>query len=49
MPFERANKAYQRMKSGDVKFRMVLTVDRKYNSSSIPDAGSEQEKSTLHP
>lgn len=49
MPFERANKAYQRMKSGDVKFRMVLTVDRKYNSSSIPDAGSGQEKSTLHP
>ena len=49
MPFERANKAYQRMKSGDVKFRMVLTVDRKYYSSSIPDAGSEQEKSTLHP
>lgn len=26
MPFERANEAYQRMKSGDVKFRMVLTM-----------------------
>jgi alcohol dehydrogenase len=24
MPLERANEAYQRMKSGDVKFRMVL-------------------------
>ncbi|PTU80022.1 alcohol dehydrogenase [Pseudomonas indoloxydans] len=26
MPFEQANEAYQRMKSGNVKFRMVLTV-----------------------
>jgi len=26
MPLEKANEAYQRMKSGDVKFRMVLTV-----------------------
>ena len=26
MPFERASEAYQRMKSGDVKFRMVLTM-----------------------
>ncbi|WP_296658308.1 alcohol dehydrogenase [Paraburkholderia sp.] len=26
MPLERANEAYQRMKSGDVKFRMVLTM-----------------------
>lgn len=34
MPFEQANEAYQRMKSGDVKFRMVLTVDRKRSSSS---------------
>jgi alcohol dehydrogenase len=25
MPFERANDAYQKMRSGDVKFRMVLT------------------------
>ncbi|MCU1727042.1 alcohol dehydrogenase [Pseudomonas sp. 7P_10.2_Bac1] len=28
MPLERANEAYERMKSGDVKFRMVLTVGR---------------------
>ncbi|OWT65844.1 alcohol dehydrogenase [Candidimonas nitroreducens] len=27
MPLERANEAYQRMKSGDVKFRMVLTMN----------------------
>ncbi|WP_321815452.1 MULTISPECIES: alcohol dehydrogenase catalytic domain-containing protein [unclassified Paraburkholderia] len=26
LPLERANEAYQRMKTGDVKFRMVLTV-----------------------
>lgn len=26
MPLERANEAYQRMKSGDAKFRMVLTM-----------------------
>jgi alcohol dehydrogenase len=26
MPLERANEAYQRMRSGDVKFRMVLTM-----------------------
>ncbi len=26
MPLERAFDAYQRMKSGDVKFRMVLTM-----------------------
>lgn len=26
MPLEQANAAYQRMKSGDVKFRMVLTT-----------------------
>lgn len=26
MPLEKANEAYQRMKSGDVKFRMVLTT-----------------------
>lgn len=26
MPLEQANEAYQKMKSGDVKFRMVLTV-----------------------
>lgn len=26
MPLEKANEAYQRMKSGDIKFRMVLTV-----------------------
>lgn len=26
MPFEQANEAYARMKSGDVKFRMVLTM-----------------------
>ncbi|GLQ87751.1 alcohol dehydrogenase [Dyella flagellata] len=28
MPLEQANEAYQRMKSGQVKFRMVLTMDR---------------------
>jgi alcohol dehydrogenase len=28
MPLERANEAYQRMRSGDVKFRMVLTMSR---------------------
>ncbi|HEJ3384380.1 alcohol dehydrogenase [Pseudomonas aeruginosa] len=28
MPLEQANDAYQRMKSGDVKFRMVLTMGR---------------------
>lgn len=27
MPLERAWDAYQRVKSGDVKFRMVLTMD----------------------
>lgn len=27
MPLEKANEAYRRMKSGDVKFRMVLTMD----------------------
>lgn len=27
LPLERANEAYQRMRSGDVKFRMVLTMD----------------------
>ncbi len=26
MPFEQANEAYRRMKSGDVKFRMVLSI-----------------------
>jgi len=26
MPLERANEAYQRMRSGDAKFRMVLTM-----------------------
>lgn len=34
MPFEQANEAYQRMKCGDVKFRMVLTVGR--NGSETP-------------
>jgi alcohol dehydrogenase len=28
MPLEKANEAYQRMRSGDVKFRMVLTMAR---------------------
>lgn len=28
MPLEKANEAYQKMKSGDVKFRMVLTMTR---------------------
>ncbi len=28
MPLEKANDAYQRMRSGDVKFRMVLTMQR---------------------
>ncbi|WP_028204541.1 alcohol dehydrogenase [Paraburkholderia nodosa] len=28
MPLARANEAYQRMRSGDVKFRMVLTMSR---------------------
>ena len=28
LPLERANEAYQRMRSGDVKFRMVLTMDK---------------------
>jgi alcohol dehydrogenase len=28
MPLEKAYDAYQRMKSGDVKFRMVLTMNR---------------------
>jgi len=28
MPFEQVNEAYQRMKSGGVKFRMVLTMKR---------------------
>lgn len=28
MPLEKANEAYQRMRSGDVKFRMVLTMER---------------------
>lgn len=28
LPLEHANEAYQRMRSGDVKFRMVLTMDR---------------------
>lgn len=27
MPLERANEAYQKMKSGDARFRMVLTMD----------------------
>ena len=26
MPLEKANEAYRRMKSGDVKFRMILTM-----------------------
>jgi alcohol dehydrogenase len=29
MPLERSNEAYQRMKTGDVKFRMVLTVSKR--------------------
>lgn len=29
MPLEQANDAYQRMKSGDAKFRVVLTMDRR--------------------
>lgn len=33
MPLERANEAYQRMKSGDVKFRMVLIMDRNRKSA----------------
>lgn len=33
MPLERANEAYQRMKSGDVKFRMVLIMDRSRKSA----------------
>lgn len=49
MPFEQANEAYQRMKSGGVKFRMVLTVDRKRNNSSTSETGSEQEKGAQHP
>ncbi|CAM5458943.1 alcohol dehydrogenase OS=Afipia felis OX=1035 GN=adhT PE=3 SV=1 [Afipia felis] len=32
MPFERAAEAYQRMRSGDVKFRMVLTMGDKFNA-----------------
>lgn len=28
LPLERANEAYQRMRSGDVKFRMVLTMNK---------------------
>ena len=28
MPLEKANEAYQKMKSGEVKFRMVLTMKR---------------------
>ena len=27
MPFEQANEAFQKMKSGGVKFRMVLTME----------------------
>lgn len=29
MPLEQANEAHQRMKSGDVKFRMVLTMTKR--------------------
>lgn len=32
LPLERANEAYQRMRSGDVKFRMVLTVDEQHRA-----------------
>ena len=49
MPLEQANEACQRMKSGDVKFRMVLTVDRQRLSPSTSDAGSEQAKSAQRP
>ncbi|EKT4484810.1 alcohol dehydrogenase [Pseudomonas plecoglossicida] len=51
MPLEQANEAYQRMKSGDVKFRMVLTVDRQRLSPSTSDAGIElaQAKSAQRP
>jgi alcohol dehydrogenase len=28
MPLAQANEAYQKMKSGDVKFRMVLSMTR---------------------
>ncbi len=32
MPLEKANEAYQRMKFGDVKFRMVLAVGEQRSS-----------------
>lgn len=34
MPFEQANEAYQRMKSGDVKFRIVLSVGQQSAATS---------------
>jgi len=48
MPFEQANDAYQRMKSGDVKFRMVLTVDRQATGSSTSNTDNQQVKSAQH-
>jgi len=44
MPFEQANEAYQRMRSGDVVFRMVLTVDSKLHKSSTSDISSKPMK-----
>jgi len=35
MPFEQANEAYQRMKSGDVKFRMVLSIAGEHAAARI--------------
>lgn len=49
IPFEKANEAYQRMKSGDVKFRMVLTIERQRPGSSISNTDSQQAKSAQQP
>lgn len=40
MPFEQANEAYQRMKSGDAKFRIVLAIGSRKKTTS-PSTGED--------
>ena len=49
MPFEQANEAYQRMKSGGVKFRMVLTLAGAPASARPSTRDDDLEMGTRHP
>lgn len=49
MPFEQANEAYQRMKSGDVKFRMVLTIARGHATARPSTRDDDLSMGARHP